>query len=73
LSYREPSAGSVIVGCFLLVMGSCLILVGGGCTLMLLGLGGSPRLGDLVFALIPIGILIGGLAMVREGLRSLGR
>jgi hypothetical protein len=72
LSYREPSAGSAIVGCFLVLMGICLIFVGGGCTLMLVGFGVGRNLGDLVFLAISVGILVGGVKMARVGFRSLG-
>lgn len=72
MSDEGPSAGGVIVGCFLLLMGLCLVFLGGGCTLMILGSLRVPHLGDLIFMLIPIGFLVGGLKMIQAGLRSLG-
>jgi hypothetical protein len=73
-----PAGGSGIAGCFLLVMGLCLALLGGGCTLSMIGSlvswhhGLASLPGIMIGLLIPLAMLLCGVALIRAGLRRIG-
>ena len=67
-----PSAGSILVGLFMLVAGLCITLLGGGCTLLMLSELNSPYgggMGGLI--LLSLVIFAGGLGMLWVGFKLL--
>ena len=64
-----PNTAGIIAGIFLILCGLCLTLLGGGCTLFMFSESAMLQGGGMLFLLLSLIILGGGVAMIWLGIK----
>ena len=66
-----PSGADILIGLFMIFAGLCLSLLGGGCSLMMFSAIGTLQGGAILFLMLSLAVLAGGLGMIWIGFKMM--